>query len=224
MRILALSDIHGHAERLERILGSAGEVDLVLVAGDLTDFGGAAELDLVLAAMDGQAGKIVAVPGNCDKRAARERLEELGLSADGRLVERPGALVAGVGGSLLRTGFTPYERYDEELAEALQTALDEAALLHSDAPVIVLSHQPPRGTGADERRGASTGSHELRAILELEEPLLWVCGHIHESPCAFRVGSCLVLNPGPAGEGAWAIVELEREGGGPWYAEAELFG
>src|SRR5512145_1236480 len=169
MRLLAVSDIHGRDSRLSEIAREAGEVDLVLIAGDLTDFGGALELDKVIAATGNLAGKILAVPGNCDKRSARERLEDLGLSADGKLVEMAGVLCAGVGGSLLRTGFTPYERHDEELSAALQSALDAAERHTSshNAPLVVLSHQPPWDTGADERHGAPTGSSELRAILEL---------------------------------------------------------
>ena len=90
-------------------------------------------------------------------------------------------------------------------------------------PLVVLSHQPPKDSGADERRGVSVGSPALRKVLDAAAPALWICGHIHESPCARRVGDCLVVNPGPAKEGRYAIIRLDRDGG-TWTASAELRG
>jgi len=224
MRLLALSDVHGDVRHIADIVSSAGEVDLVLVAGDLTEFGGAAELDAVLAAFGELRLKFVAVPGNCDRKAARERLMDLSLSADGTLVERGGVLTAGVGGGALRTGLTPYERGEEELAAAMRSAIEaRVGSTLAGLPLVALSHQPPKDSGADERRGAAVGSAELRAILDSVRPLLWVCGHIHESPCARRIGASLVVNPGPAKDGKYALARLERDATGTWTAEAELF-
>ena len=222
MLILAISDIHGRAERLPKIVLEVPDADLVLVSGDLTDFGGLDELEEVLAALGAKGSRLVVVPGNCDKRATRERLVKLGLSADGRLVERSGALIAGAGGSSLRTGLTPYERHEEAIADALRDAFEEARRDSGGKPLLVLSHQPPQDSGADMRRGACVGSPTLRLILDRVQPPLWVCGHIHESPCASRIGACLVVNPGPAAEGRYALVNLERRGEGEWWAEAEL--
>jgi len=219
MLILALSDIHGEVDALSDTLSRTPEVDLVLVAGDFTEFGGASELGEVLEAFGEARSRLVAVPGNCDRRTARERLAGLGLSADGRLVERSGVLVAGVGGGLLRTGLTPYERHDEELASGLRASLDEGASRAQDgSPLVVLSHQPPKDSGADMRRGVAVGSRALRAVLDSARPVLWVCGHIHESPCAQLVGGSLVVNPGAAKDGRYALVSLERDGAGAWSA------
>jgi len=223
MLILALSDIHGQAERLARIASGNEGVDLVAIAGDLTDFGGAAELDAVIDALGRLAEGTVTVAGNCDKRSARERLEERGISCEGRVVERGGALVAGAGGGMLRMGLTPYERHEEEIASSLQEAIDEAGAWEGRAPLVALSHQPPRESGADLRRGSYTGSTELRAILELAQPVLWICGHIHESPCANELGRCLVVNPGPASSGCYALARVDRSASGAWGAKAELY-
>jgi Icc-related predicted phosphoesterase len=224
MVILALSDIHGETEALAGVLPALREADLVLVAGDITDFGDAEELEMALQQLGDVRERLVAVPGNCDRKAARERLDVLGLSADGRLVERSGVLVAGVGGGIMRTGLTPYERRDEDLAASLRSSLAlAAARLRRGQPLVVLSHQPPKGSGADERRSMAVGSRALREILDVEGPPLWICGHIHESPCARRAGRCLVVNPGPAKEGRYALVRLDRSNGS-WIASAELRG
>jgi uncharacterized protein len=220
MIILAISDIHGAFDRLATLPRRCREADLVLLAGDVTDFGGAVEARRALTALDWARGRIAAVPGNCDKQAARSALEEDGVSADGLLVEIGGALVAGSGGSPLRTGMTPYERRDRDIADSLRACLagvDGA----SGKPLVVLTHAPPKGTGADERKGASQGSAALKEALESISPSLWICGHIHESPVARLVGRSLVVNPGPLHDGRYALIRLERDGAA-WRAQAEL--
>jgi Icc-related predicted phosphoesterase len=220
MTLLVIADIHGDIEALSGMLPLIRSSDFILLAGDLTEFGGAQEVDEVISLLGSE--RLIAVPGNCDRRAARERLAALGVSADGRLVERPGILVAGVGGGLVRTGLTPYERREEELAANLKASLEKGAeRAKGGLPLVVLSHQPPKDSGADLRRGVSVGSRALRDILDSERPPLWVCGHIHESPCAARHGRCLLVNPGPAKDGRYALVRLEKNGGGSWGANLE---
>lgn len=224
MRIIVVADIHGSAQALARISALAGRADLMLIAGDLTDFGGASEARALLACLDGFAGKLVLVPGNCDKKGARELLAESGTCADGRLVEAGGARVVGAGGSPLRTGLTPYERHDYELSDALALALEELAEAGGDPalPLIVLTHCPPRGSGADRRKGADVGSQALSEALSRITPPLWVCGHIHESPCAAYSGRTLVLNPGSLHDGRYALAQLDRGSDGAWRAKADL--
>jgi len=221
MLILAISDIHGAAERLGGISEQCRSADLVLVAGDITDFGGAAEAERVVAALGEARGKVAVVPGNCDKHAARQVLEAAGLSADGRVVELGGALVAGSGGSPLLTGLTPYERRDRDIADTLRACV--AGVGGSNGkPLVVLTHAPPRNSGADEQRGLRAGSKALREALDSIAPALWVCGHIHESPCARLSDRSLVVNPGPLHDGRYALIRLERDPGGAWLASAEL--
>ncbi len=220
MLILAIADIHGRAERLAALAPQAAEADLILIAGDLTDFGGAAEATRVIAALGDAVQKTLAVPGNWDKKGARQAIEAGGLSADGRLVERGGALVAGSGGSPLRTGLMPYERKDSDIADSLESCL-EGWTGDGGRPLIALTHVPPRGTGADIRRGCHVGSAALRELFGAILPTLWVCGHIHESPCARESGSCLVVNPGSLHDGRYALVALEG-GQGRWTARTEL--
>jgi uncharacterized protein len=94
--------------------------------------------------------------------------------------------------------------------------------LGSGKPLIVVTHAPPRGSGADLRKSVHVGSTAFADALERLRPTLWVCGHIHESPCASYSGATLVLNPGPAREGRYAIARLEKNSSGAWRAGAEL--
>lgn len=223
MTVLALADIHGVSTGLELLADLMRRVDLVLVAGDLTDFGGAEELQALLPLLAPARDRLAAVPGNCDRRGARQLLEQEGLSVDGRVVERGGARVVGTGGGILHTGLTPYERREEELTEALQSAWEAHTPKNDGAgPLVVLSHMPPRDSGADRSRSGPTGSRGLRQFLDAVTPPLWVCGHIHESRSAQRRGDTLIVNPGPLRIGCYALVDLCLEAGGVWRAEAEL--
>ncbi|MDA8425136.1 MAG: metallophosphoesterase family protein [Treponema sp.] len=223
MRLLILSDLHGAVEALAELDQSMRSADLILIAGDLTDFGGSKELRALLDVLGPFRSKMAAVPGNCDRRGARELLEQEGLSADGRLLDTGGALVAGSGGGILHTGLTPYERRDEELGASLETALaNRPGGASKGRPLIVLSHTPPRDSGADNRHGSALGSRRYKDILEKERPPLWACGHIHESRSSARRGATLVVNPGAFKEGFFATVELRESSGELWHADAEL--
>jgi uncharacterized protein len=224
MLILAIADIHGSSGSFSALAGIASRVDLVLIAGDLTDFGGAREARAILAEIEAVNGRIAAVGGNCDRKGVRDLLIAEGRSADGRLVEAGGARVIGAGGSQLRSGMTPYERRDGELAEALVRASGDAALREgAGLPLIALTHAPPKDSGADARKGVGVGSPALREVLDRLAPVLWVCGHIHESPCAAYSGRTLVLNPGSLRDGRYALSRLDLGEDGAWRASAELF-
>jgi hypothetical protein len=226
MRIFVISDLHGSSEALSAALPKAKGCDLLLFAGDLTNFGGEAEARALLGLFGPLKDKLIAVPGNCDKKGAREVLEAEGLSAEAKAVAKGGAMVIGSGGGPRWTGLTPYEKPDEDLARVLYEGADSLGSSlsggSSGLPLVVLSHAPPKGSGADWRKGSSIGSGSLAAALERLTPVLWVCGHIHESPCADYAGRTLVLNPGPLREGRYAFAELERDPSGLWIAKAEL--
>jgi predicted phosphodiesterase len=70
---------------------------------------------------------------------------------------------------------------------------------------ILLTHAPPRGTLDCTYEGNNAGSKALRDAYynacDDEAPTLWVCGHIHESAGAARVGATTIINAGMANAG-----------------------
>jgi Icc-related predicted phosphoesterase len=203
MRILVISDLHGSQAATETLAQREVDWDLLLVAGDITDFGGGAEAARTLAPLRESGRPLACVRGNCDRRGVADYLEEAGISVDGRGLLRAGLGIAGAGGGLLHRGFTPNELSEEGLEAELRAALTQLGR----PPDIILCHSPPNGTPLDRRHSSHLGSHCLREILSEAAPRLWVSGHIHESRASARLGPTNLLNPGPLVEGYYALVE-----------------
>jgi uncharacterized protein len=224
-KILALADIHGRVDSLGRVLLANPDVSLVLVAGDLTNFGGAEVASGVLAELEAAQGSpaIALVPGNCDPAAVRKALEASGHSVDERQRSFPFCRVAGSGGGLRRAGITSFERTEEELRDSLEGAREKFADDGGEKlPLIVLTHSPPYGTNADLIRGTHAGSHAFADLMSSWLPALWVCGHIHESRCISLEDGTLVVNPGPCASGCYAVVEIQEGPGLPKLTGAYL--
>jgi Icc-related predicted phosphoesterase len=133
--------------------------------------------------------------------------------------------------SLGNTNRTPWdtdrEFEEEELAEQIQTMVDEFA----GRPLVFNFHCPPHNTGLDTAmkldddfrpvlsRGnpveVPVGSTAVREAIEAFEPVVGLHGHIHESAKAARLGSTWIFNPGSEyGSGVLRglIVDLEEDG------------
>ena len=223
-KILVLSDIHGHVDVLGRVLSSNPDVSLILIAGDLTNFGDAEAAARVIAELKAVPGSpgIALVPGNCDTASARREFEASGFCVDGRRRGFPICKVAGTGGGLRRAGITSFERTEKDLGESLKHALNDLAADEGTGPLVILTHSPPYGTNADSIRESHSGSLAFAEIMTSLMPELWVCGHIHESRCVSMEDGTLVINPGPCALGCYAIIEIKEGPGLPKLAGAYL--
>lgn len=225
MRCLALvlSDIHGETGVLASILREHRNAELIFAAGDMTNFGKKKEADTVLEVFESelpQGVPLFFVAGNCDTAQAREVFCQHAGYLDGSSSSCAHPLplnIAGCGGGLLHTGLTPYERRDGELEASLAPALSPLA----GNPLILLTHTPPFGTFADLRHGKHLGSPAFQNLLYTHNPLVWICGHIHEGRSVSHEGETLVINPGPAAHGSYALLVFESQKSG-MHAAAEL--
>ncbi len=241
MRILLLSDLHGHTDLLPKITEELRAADVLCVAGDLTDFGGLKEVADVVEALRAYGKPVHAVLGNCDRPNTGTALIEAGacLEYEGAEAEE-GLFMIGCGGGLAVDGATPNERLEDDLIDCLESAwerlraagsVEDELITETGAaqatgsattPVLVVCHTPPYGCGADRRTsGIHGGSAMVRDFVERRRPLAFLCGHVHEAASVDALGPTLVVNPGPFMEGRYAILDLERKDG-LWTAEAEL--
>ncbi len=213
MKALALADIHGHINPLKSILSDISDVDLALIAGDISRHPHGLGFDILEAIDDwcqflGCLG--VAVPGNVDPpgilgfRGRRVKVIHLATLVVNEYV------VGGIGGG---TGFGFWgisKLMDEQMEGFVKELLTAYGAGLMPYRWILLTHSPPYGTKCDVLyTGTHIGSRALRKLVELRKPLLTVSGHIHESRGVDLIGRSTVINPGPAYRRFYALVKVE---------------
>jgi len=209
VRILAMSDIHGNVSHLGECADDIAGADVVVIAGDITQFGRRDAAERVVEAVRARARRVLAVGGNCDHPDVEEYLDEEGIGLHGAHRAVEGVTFLGVGMSLPCPGTTPGETTEEELAACLEHA---SLGVEPGARVIVVSHEPPRGTAADlSSGGGHVGSRAIREFLERTRPLACFTGHIHESRGVGSLGPTTVVNPGPHTKGFYAIALIDGD-------------
>lgn len=206
VRLLFVVDVHDRFDAVAEAARAAGDVDVLVVGGDITNAGAPDDVERAIELWRPLAPKLLAVAGNMDSAAIDARLDDLGVSLDGRGVALGDVGLHGVSASGPTPLHTPHELADDELGEKARAGHSEVA----DRRLrVFVPHSPPFGTACDRlRSGVHVGSHALRAFVEREQPDLVLCGHIHESRGEDVVGSARIVNPGPVAAGHYALVEV----------------
>jgi len=83
-------------------------------------------------------------------------------------------------------------------------------------PVIFLVHEPPFNTKLDKKRvknslryGQHVGDKLVREVIERFQPILCICGHIHENQGKVKIGKTLVVNTGYGRKGESVLIDIE---------------
>ncbi|RLG55226.1 MAG: YfcE family phosphodiesterase [Candidatus Hydrothermarchaeota archaeon] len=204
MLLVCISDLHGNLRGIERINFSP---DLLIVAGDITNFGREREAESILKQLLKITDKILVVPGNCDYPEVSKVLDELEINlwCRGKIIDRIGFF--GVGGSNPTPFNTPLEYSEEEI----KACLNEGFTKVKEAEIkILVSHPPPYNTKVDRiSSGLYVGSRAIREFIEKTQPSLVLCGHIHEARGIDKIKNTIIVNPGPLHRG-YARVEIDR--------------
>lgn len=177
-----------------RHIPAISSADLVILTGDITNYGSMQDAQQVLDLLMALNGNILALHGNLDQPEVGTYLEDLGLSlhGKGRIFNSIG--LVGLGGSNYTPFNTPCEFSEAELAELLNQGYAQIA---GTEHVILVSHTPPSQTTTDRiTSGAHVGSTAVRHFIEQKQPALCLTGHIHESKAVDRIGRTVILNPG----------------------------
>lgn len=219
VRIAACGDVHCNEANREATIESfaalAGEVDLVLLAGDLTSHGTTEEAEILCEAVGGAEAPIFAVLGNHDwqggaAEAIAARLREAGiglLEGESRTCTIAGAEIGIAGCKGFVGGFAPHQLpdfgepslravYAETTAEveALERGLKEIATC--PLRIVLLHYSPVEETLAGEPREifAFLGSDRLAAPILEHGPDLVLHGHAHAGAATGRIGETPVYN------------------------------
>jgi hypothetical protein len=207
MEILVISDIHGRLERLSLIRDEIADADVVVLTGDITNFGGREAAREILKPLLNLSKQLFAVPGNCDLQEVNELIKELKVSLHSRSSVVEGVGFFGAGGSNPTPFATPQEYREEHLIEMLESGYSGIKDLSTK---VMVTHAPPFGTKLDlTSAGVHAGSRAVKEFIKKMKPEVALCGHIHEARGVAKVASTTVVNPGAFHMG-YAIIELNE--------------
>lgn len=199
MRIAATADLHFSPQNYDRIRDQMNRVrddaDLLVIAGDLTNYGRPPEMESLLNALVRLRVPIVAVLGNHDYESGQhEQLMQMmtaeGIKVlDGTGYERDGVGFAGTKGFLGGFGRGILTAFGEpEVKAFVQASVDEAlkleralSQLRTDKRVIVIHYAPIGDTikGEPPEIFPYLGSSRLAEVADRHGATLILHGHAH---------------------------------------------
>ncbi|NLN43114.1 MAG: metallophosphoesterase [Methanosarcina sp.] len=210
MKILAISDPHGDYSKIRKMMEKAGDFDLAVIVGDITDFGPNEKVEELMEMFD---RPVLAIPGNCDQKSILEALDaSKAINLHGEAEQIGNIRFIGLGGSNPTPFNTPFELSEEEIEKTLQGMICSAENNEDCGTIVLLTHARPHGAW-DELPFGHVGSKAIQNFFDRVD--LIVCGHIHEAKGLEQVGKTVVINPGEACKGSCALIKLEETEGKP---------
>jgi len=173
-RILAASDLHGDTRRVKKLadLAYKKNVDLVVIAGDITQF------DMDASNMIGpflkKGKRVLFVAGNHDSPATAEFLSEKYKITNLQFypTKQEGVGFFGCGGA----NVGPNMLTEKEFAHYLKSGF---SFIKDSEKKIMITHLHPAGTKIEKI--SFEGSESIRKAIEDFQPDIHICGHIHEA-------------------------------------------
>jgi 3',5'-cyclic AMP phosphodiesterase CpdA len=167
--------------QINKILPEIGPVDMIIVTGDLTDFGTSDEYSLFRELIEELNIPYRAIPGNHDDKSVMQK-----CFADADWMPKTGPInwqidfedlkVIGLDTSIIGKA---HGNLETDSLNFLRSSLNSA----KEKPVIVASHHPPITTGIEKMDIQNLrDSDELKEILSTYQgELKLICGHIHRN-------------------------------------------
>jgi len=203
IKLLAVADLHNNPVGIDLILALAGHfnVDAVLDAGDLTDYGSALELKIVNSLQQIRVPYIFAA-GNHDSPAISKFIKKLpqGRTLEGNIVEVKGIKILGSPDPLASRPFVVQTK--ENLLPKQITGLEKSLEKSKVFPDLLLVHNPA-----------------VARAFAAKIPVL-VAGHTHR-PAIEKIGGSYLINPGTTG--AAGTRGLDPKSGVPYSAAILYF-
>ncbi|MGO9605839.1 MAG: metallophosphoesterase family protein [Candidatus Binataceae bacterium] len=207
MKIVSFGDVHMATRNLERMGDVMRDCDLVILSGDLTNFGGIDDTKKVLADVRRCCPNLLALTGNLDRREVMPFLETEGIALHGKGLVVEGLGIFGCGGSNITPFKTPTEFTEDEIYAALRAGYEQ---VRDVRPLVMVCHTPPFETKCDRiLSGKAVGSTAARRFIEETQPDICISGHIHESAAEDSIGATRIFNAGPFKGGGFIVVRSE---------------
>ncbi|MBD3406797.1 MAG: YfcE family phosphodiesterase [Candidatus Lokiarchaeota archaeon] len=210
MRIITLTDFHGTYPVVPKIarIAQQEQVDAIVIAGDITNFGPISTASQIIRGLLVVGVPTYWIPGNCDLKEMNDHSSMPPKSIHFAITEMDDYVFVGFGGSTPTPFPGMYEFSESYYLEKAHSLLGQ---VNKSKQLVIVSHVPPFGTSTDRLyTGDQVGSKTMREIIEIYNPVAFLCGHIHESRNSDYIQDTLIVNPGPAMNGYYGIIE-ERE-------------
>jgi len=197
MKLLTFVDLHGEVRLLKKLVKRAKEddIDLVVVAGDLTMFED--HLRYMLRKLNAIGKKVLIIHGNHESdKHLKEAIKDYAncVNFHEKAIKISGYVFLGYG----EGGFA---LSDPEFRKLARRWYGE----YQKEKVVLVTHAPPFGTTTDRVEKRHVGNKDIRNFIERIKPKLAICGHIHDTAGKVdKVGETNVINPGWEG----MVVEL----------------
>jgi hypothetical protein len=191
LKILAVGDIHGD-KRLTKKLAEKAEqenVDLVILAGDLTTF--ESSLEGIIGPFVKAGKEILIIPGNHESPETIQILASLypnTKSLHGYYIKKGnvgifGAGLANIGG---------YTIDESELFSLLKRSHEKIKEMEKK---LMVTHMHPEGTIMEKVTSFVPPSTAVRKAIERFQPDIAICGHVHEAAgLEDQIGKTRVIN------------------------------
>lgn len=200
MKLLQIADIHGNENAIHRIkeILAKRKIDLVVICGDITNFG---PISFAEKFLDAIPIKTIAIPGNCDTIEVVNYIQNSGKGIHAKKVVIGRETFIGYGGSPLTPFNTPFEFEEEIIFNKLDKIMEKNCIL--------VLHCPAKGH-LDFAREKHLGSESILKIVEKYAPKLVLSAHIHEARGVEKNG-IIFVNPGPLSKGYCAIIDINQK-------------
>lgn len=209
LRLLCFADLHGNFEIAKKIESAAAEYDILICAGDLTNFYSREVAKAMISSLIRNSKKFLAVPGNCDLDSTLNLLDSMNLSLHGRGVIVDNTGFFGVGGSNLTPFNTPLEFSEDYIYRVLEKGYEK---IKNARMKVLVSHPPPYGYLDLTPSGEHIGSRALRDFITLNRVDIVICGHAHEAKGVEKIKNTTIINTSPAKY--WLLdIEIDEEQG-----------
>ena len=207
-----VSDFHGSRQAFREVTSRAEDVhaNVLVVCGDITNFGTLQEAKDLLSLLVRLRLPILFVPGNCDPPSLVGVDVEGARCVHGKCEIFGDFMFVGVGGCLISPFYTPFELTEKEIMNVLDKGFKN---ILTRRWFVLVSHNPPKNTKIDvTNTGSHIGSLSIRKFVEEKKPSIMFCGHVHESRGIDQIGDTILVNPGPARQG-YALADFNEKDG-----------
>jgi uncharacterized protein len=210
LRVYAVADIHGRADRLARLEATAALLgpDVIVVAGDICS---RLHPLPVVARLAGLAAPVLAVRGNNDPLVVEALLGHYPRTSS---LHRRQKVVGGVRFVGL-SGTVPVPFGSLVCWREAEAIASIERFVGPDSVLVV--HPPPRGTLDRVLGGLHAGSGGVAGLCLRRRPAVLICGHIHSQAGVATLGETLVVNCAMGRRGNGALITLTS--GEPPHAE-----